>query len=131
MGIPMVAGRDFSALDTATRQGRHRQPGICPQDTGYEDAVGKTFKIDVYKGDPQYEYQVIGVVRTTKYYELREDLDPIAYYSQAQRQQTGARHRFRGSVPSCPSPHLCLGFNSRRRRERRRFGRLPTFRAND
>jgi putative ABC transport system permease protein len=90
MGIPMVAGRDFSALDTANSP----KVAIVNQEfarkiLGTEDAVGKTFKIDVYKGDPQYEYQIIGVVKNTKYYELREDLDPIAYYPQSQDAKPG------------------------------------------
>jgi predicted permease len=90
MGIPMVTGRDFSALDTA----HSPKVAIINQEfarkiLGTEDAVGKTFKIDTYKGDPQYEYQIIGVVKNTKYYDLREDLDPIAYYPQVQDEKPG------------------------------------------
>jgi ABC-type antimicrobial peptide transport system permease subunit len=42
------------------------------------------FKIDVYKGEAQHEYQIVGLVKNTKYYDLREDFDPIAFYPQGQ-----------------------------------------------
>jgi predicted permease len=85
MGIPLLAGRDFDERDSAHAP----KVAIINQEFarkifGTDDAIGKTFKIEVYKGDPQYEYQVIGVVKNTKYYELREEFDPQAYYPQSQ-----------------------------------------------
>ena len=85
MEIPMVAGRDFKSTDTA----HSPKVAIVNQEFarkifGSEDAVGRTFEVAGYKGDPQYEYQVVGVVNNTKYYDLREDYAPMAYYPQSQ-----------------------------------------------
>jgi ABC-type antimicrobial peptide transport system permease subunit len=46
--------------------------------------VGRTFKIDVYQGEPQFEYEIVGLVKNSKYMDLREDFPPIAYYPQLQ-----------------------------------------------
>jgi len=85
LGIPIVAGRDFNSNDTA----HSPKVAIVNQEFarkifGSDDVIGRTYKIAVYKGDPQYEYQVVGVVKNTKYFDLREDDEPLAYYPQLQ-----------------------------------------------
>jgi predicted permease len=90
LGIQIVSGRDFNANDTA----HSPKVAIVNQQFaqkmfGSDDVLGKTFKIAVYKGDPQYEYQIVGVVKNTKYYDLREDIDPMAYYPQSQDDKPG------------------------------------------
>jgi predicted permease len=85
MEIPVVGGRDFNASDTA----HSPKVAIVNQEfarkiIGSEDVIGRTFKIAVYKGDPQYEYQIVGMVKNTKYFDLREDDQPLAYYPQSQ-----------------------------------------------
>src|SRR6185437_4014534 len=49
---------------------------------GTENPVGRTYQIDVYKGETPRDYQIVGLVRNTKYQDLREDFTPIAYYQQ-------------------------------------------------
>ncbi|HEX5434770.1 MAG TPA: ABC transporter permease, partial [Candidatus Angelobacter sp.] len=85
MGTPLLAGRDFD---------EHDGPGapkvaIVNQEFARkilhsENPVGRTFKIDVYQGDPQFEYQIVGLVKNSKYEDLRENFPPIAYYPQLQ-----------------------------------------------
>lgn len=85
MGMALLAGRDFTDADTAKSQ----KVAVVNQEfarkmLGTDNPVGKTFKIDVYKGDPQYEFQIVGLVNNTKYYDLREKFDPMALYPEAQ-----------------------------------------------
>src|SRR3954470_8326100 len=88
MRISLIAGRDFDERDTA------QSPKVvivnqqfALKNFGTQNPIGKTFKIDTYKGDPQYEYEIVGLVKNTKYYDLREDDSAIAYYPQSQVQR--------------------------------------------
>jgi predicted permease len=85
MGTPLLAGRDFDDHD------RPGAPKVAIVNQEFarkimhtDNPVGRTFKIDVYQGEPQYEYQIVGLVRNSKYVDLREDFPPIAYYPQLQ-----------------------------------------------
>ncbi len=53
------------------------------------DALGKTFQIAADRGEKRYDFQVVGVVRNTKYYDLRENFEPLAFYPEAQDDQAG------------------------------------------
>jgi putative ABC transport system permease protein len=91
LGTPLLAGRDFDERDTL----QSPKVAIVNQQFarklfGGANPIGKTFKIDVYKGQPQYEFQIVGMVKDTKYYDLREDFDPIAFYPQTQDAKPGA-----------------------------------------
>jgi predicted permease len=48
------------------------------------DPLGKTFRLDLGPTKPQPVYQVVGVVRDTKYGSLRQPILPIAYLAAAQ-----------------------------------------------
>jgi predicted permease len=85
MGMQLLAGRDFNSGDSLTAP----KVAIVNQEfarkiLGTTDVIGKTFKIYVYKGEVQNEFQIVGLVKNTKYYDLREDFDPIAFYAQSQ-----------------------------------------------
>jgi len=81
MGTPMLAGRDFNERDTASAP----LVAIVNQQfarkvMGTENPIGKTFRIDVYKGETAHDYEVVGLVKNTKYYDLRDEDEPLAYY---------------------------------------------------
>jgi len=85
MGTPLLAGRDFNDRDTpASPKVAIVNQAFARQVFGTENPVGQTFKIDVYRGEAQPEYQVVGLVKNTKYADLREDFEPIAFYPRAQ-----------------------------------------------
>ena len=63
----MLAGRDFHAGAS-----------------GGVDPIGKTFRTIVEPHYPAAEYQIIGLIRNTRYFSLRESGHPIAYGSIAQ-----------------------------------------------
>ena len=91
IGMALLAGRDFNDSDNKESQ----KVAIVNQEfarkvLGTDDPVGKTFKIAVYKGDPQYEFQIVGLVNNTKYYDLREQFDPMAFFPQTQDDKPGA-----------------------------------------
>ncbi|HEX3155444.1 MAG TPA: ABC transporter permease, partial [Candidatus Angelobacter sp.] len=52
------------------------------------DPIGKPFRLDLGPTKPQPVYQIIGVVRDTKYSTLRQRILPIAYLAAAQAQDT-------------------------------------------
>jgi len=88
-GTPLLAGRDFDDRDT------HDAPPVAIVNQqfarkllGTENPLGRTFKVDVYKGQKQPEYQIVGLVKNTKYQDLRENDFPIAYYPETQQAPT-------------------------------------------
>ena len=85
MGTPLLAGREFNQHDTAGSQ----RVAIVNQQfarkiLGTENPIGRTFKIQVYQGEPQHEYEIVGLMANAKYYDLRQEFDPVAFYPQTQ-----------------------------------------------
>jgi putative ABC transport system permease protein len=85
MRTELLHGRDVSESDSISSPAvavvnetfvRKFLPGIDP--------VGKPFRLDLGPTKPQPVYQVIGVVRDTKYGSLRQPILPIAYLAAAQ-----------------------------------------------
>ncbi|MGB9122052.1 MAG: ABC transporter permease [Candidatus Angelobacter sp.] len=85
MKAELLHGRDVSNSDSIAAPAvavvnetfvRKFLPGIDP--------LGKTFRLDLGPTKPQPVYQVIGVVRDTKYGSLRQPILPIAYLAAAQ-----------------------------------------------
>lgn len=105
MGTPLLAGRDFDERDNfiAPRVVIVNQQ-FAHKIFGAENPVGRMFKIEVYKGEPMLEYQVVGLVKNTKYKDLREDFSPIAFYPQMQdgKPDPGTEVIVRSSLPLEP-----------------------------
>lgn len=90
MGTPILAGRTFGPEDRpgATEAAivnesfaRRYFPGMNP--------VGQSFQIEATPGLPQPVYQIVGLVKDTKYIDLREDLTPISYLAASQETDYG------------------------------------------
>jgi putative ABC transport system permease protein len=95
METPLLAGRTFDVRDrlgapeaTIVNESFARRyfPDGSP--------VGETFQIDAVPGRPQPLYHIVGLVRDTKYLNLREELMPIAYLPVSQERD--------------PAPRLCI-----------------------
>jgi putative ABC transport system permease protein len=56
---------------------------------GGANPVGRTFHLEAEAGKPEPLFQIVGVVKNTKYYELREDFRPIGFFPIAQDQSPG------------------------------------------
>jgi len=94
LGATMVAGRDFNDHDTLTA------PKVAIVNETFarqlldgHDPIGKRFQVETPPGEPALIYEIIGLVRDTKYYNLREDFKPTAFVaaSQAKDQYEGAQ----------------------------------------
>jgi putative ABC transport system permease protein len=80
MQIPLLSGRAFTDRDTRTSPHvavvneaftRKYLPGVS--------AIGKTFRTNAENNYPDTEYEVVGIVKDTKYDDLREPTPPVAF----------------------------------------------------
>jgi predicted permease len=85
MEIPVLAGRDFNNFDTATsRQVALVNETFARRFFANRNPVGALMRSVAEPNYPETLYEVIGVVKDTKYANLREDIPPIAYVPEAQ-----------------------------------------------
>src|SRR5260221_6604279 len=79
MKTPLLAGRDFDGRDSATA------PKVAIVNEAFakrvkgEHLVGKRFWRQQTPTQPQEIFEIVGVVKNTKYMEMKEKLYPIAY----------------------------------------------------
>jgi predicted permease len=85
MGMALLAGRDFDARDTLGA------PKVAVVNEAFAklffagaNPVGHTFRVEGDAGQPDLIYQIVGLARNTKYYELREEFLPISFLPMAQ-----------------------------------------------
>ena len=80
LDTPLLAGRDFNDSDTAASSkvvivnqtfARQYLAGANP--------LGLTFRNAPEPGYPAVEYQIVGLIKDTKYFDLRDSVPPIAY----------------------------------------------------
>ena len=88
--IPLLAGREFDARDRADAPkvaivnvafARKFLNGVSP--------VGQRFRIEAMADAPETPYEIVGLVRDTKYGDLREEFVPIAYTAPTQDPRSG------------------------------------------
>ncbi len=91
MDTGFVAGRDFDDRDTpGSPKVAIVNEMFAKQVFGGGNPVGRTFRVQGPAGKPDPVYQIVGMVRNTKYYELREDFKPISFLPMAQDKDPGA-----------------------------------------
>jgi len=90
MGIAFIAGRDFDEHDNLTA------PKVAIVNEQFarkifqgKNPIGRVFRREEFGDTPDSQFVVVGLVRNTKYFELREDFQPIAYVPEAQNDQPG------------------------------------------
>jgi predicted permease len=102
LDIPLIEGRDFGQQDTLNA------PAVAVVNQLFVHKVlqdkpplGRVFNVDEGAGRPPSPYQIVGVVKNTKYFDLREDLFPIAYLARSQdkKPDTDASILIRSSLP--------------------------------
>jgi putative ABC transport system permease protein len=100
--IQLLTGRNFNDRDTVNSPrvaivnetlGRKLLNGTNP--------VGRTFRIEATPSQPETLYEIVGLVKDTKYGDLREDPEPIAYLAGLQdpRPVAGAQFLIRSRLP--------------------------------
>jgi putative ABC transport system permease protein len=95
MDTAFLAGRDFDERDTVGAPKVAIVNEVFAQRIfGGENPVGRLFRVQGPASKPDPVYQVVGVVRNTKYSELREDFKPIGFFPMAQNEDPGASATF-------------------------------------
>ncbi|MBZ5622354.1 MAG: ABC transporter permease [Acidobacteriia bacterium] len=101
MGTGLVSGRDFNDRDTlGGAKIAIVNEAFARTIFGGSNPLSHSFRTKGPSGKPDPIYEVVGVVRNTKYYELREDFMPVAYFPMAQDDDpdTGANFVVRSSA---------------------------------
>jgi len=90
MGTSFMAGRDFNEHDnlTATKVAIVNEEFAKKIFHG-QNPVGRSFRREESADKPDSLFLVVGLVRNTKYYELREDFRPIAFVPADQDEEPG------------------------------------------
>jgi putative ABC transport system permease protein len=103
MGTTFVAGRDFDDRDTLTSpKVTVINEEFAKRYFGASNPIGRSIQVKGPAGQADPVYQVIGVVKNTKYYELREDFLPISFLTMSQDDnpgRTGATYVVRTAGP--------------------------------
>jgi len=102
MGTPLIAGRDFDDRDTPSSP----EVAIVNREfsrkfLGGGDPIGKQFRVLSGPGEPEHIYQIVGLVKNSKYQNLREDFKPLVYVAAGQRKDPGMGENLmvRSSLP--------------------------------
>ena len=102
LGTPLLAGRDFDDRDTAT------SPKVAIVNESFArkllngaNPIGRAFRIDEYVGRPRHMYEIVGLVKDTKYRDLREEFHPVVFVAAAQddRPDQFAQFLIRSDLP--------------------------------
>jgi predicted permease len=90
MGTPLVAGRTFGRTDTATAPKAAVVNELFAK-TFFQSTqpIGRSFHIETGPGQTPAPYQIVGVVKDSKYVDLREPLTPLAYVAATQDGEAG------------------------------------------
>jgi predicted permease len=85
LGIGFIAGRDFDDRDVAgAPMAAIVNEAFAERILGTRDALGRTFSLQVPPSEPNPTYEVVGIVRNTKYADVRDEIRPLAFYPEAQ-----------------------------------------------
>jgi putative ABC transport system permease protein len=90
MRTALVAGRDFNDRDTLA------SPSVAIVNQSFArkymggDAIGKSFAKARGAKDTLVQFQVVGMVRDSKYNDIRENVEPAAYLANAQEPEPDA-----------------------------------------
>ena len=85
MGTPMLAGRDFDERDTPGAEKAAIVTQLFAQKFfAGQNPLGQRFQIDEPPGRPRPIRRIVGVVKDTKYADLREEFTPLAYFAASQ-----------------------------------------------
>src|SRR5579862_3016220 len=91
LSTALVAGRDFDDHDTlSSPKVAIVNEAFARKYFGVKNPVGRTFRLHPPPGKPDPSYQIVGLVKNTKYYALRDEFPAIAFLPMAQDDEIGA-----------------------------------------
>jgi predicted lysophospholipase L1 biosynthesis ABC-type transport system permease subunit len=73
---------------------------------GNASPVGRLFRVQADAGKPDRVYEIVGLTRNTKYYELREDFLRVAYFPIRQQEEPNPRVTFVARIAGPARPAL-------------------------
>jgi len=90
MGTPFTAGRDFSSDDLPT------SPKVAIVNDLFartffagQTVIGRAFQVEAGPKEPPRSYEIVGVVKDSKYSDLRSPIPPQAFLAEAQNAEPG------------------------------------------
>ncbi len=124
MGTPMLAGRDFNDYDTpAAPKVAIVNQEFTRQFFNGTNPLGKTFRTVAEPNYPATVYQIVGLVKNTKYQNLDEKSKPIVFAAASQFGGGSGQFLIRSSAPlaglvsavkgvvGAASPDISIGFS--------------------
>jgi hypothetical protein len=91
MGTTLIAGRDFDDRDTLTSpKVAIVNEAFAKTFFGGANPVGRSFRYEAGAGEEDPVFQIVGLVKNTKYYQLREDPLEIGFFPITQEARPGA-----------------------------------------
>jgi predicted permease len=95
MGTPLLAGRDFDDRDTpATQEVAIVNEEFVKKFLGGANPIGRQVRPLGGPGETQHVYQIVGLVKSSKYQSMREDLKPIVFVADSQDKEPGLGTNF-------------------------------------
>jgi putative ABC transport system permease protein len=90
MGTPLLAGRDFDEHDTPSSP----EVAIVNQEfskkfLGGKDPIGKQVRLLAGPGEDQHVFQIVGLLRNSKYRNLRDNFVPTVFVAASQNKEPG------------------------------------------
>jgi putative ABC transport system permease protein len=103
IGTPLLAGRDFNDRDTATsvKVAIVNEAFVRKILDGTTSPLGKRFRIHQPPGKPRPLYEIVGVVKDSKYQDMHEEFLPFMYFPATQEEKPGPYDQIliRSSLP--------------------------------
>ena len=112
LGTTLVAGRDFAPVDApASPRVAIVNESFARELLGVHDPIGSTFQLPAFPGTTQSSFEIVGLVKDTKYSALREPFEPIAFFPVSQDPQPLEYVNFvvRTAAPSAVTRSLTEG----------------------
>jgi predicted permease len=89
MEISLLSGRDFSDQDTASsRRVAIVNQSLARQLAAGANPIGKHFRRQATPYEPETSFEIVGLVKDTKYQSLRDEATPIAFVAIAQNPES-------------------------------------------
>jgi putative ABC transport system permease protein len=107
MGTPLLAGRDFTERDTpSSLKVAIVNEMFAHTFLGGGNPVGHILHVAADSGKPEPAFQIVGLVKDTKYQELREKFLPIAFFPVTQKESLGSSATFAVRLVGAPGPAI-------------------------
>jgi putative ABC transport system permease protein len=103
IGTPLLAGRDFNDGDTATsmKVAIVNEAFVRKILDGTKNPLGKRFRMHEPPGKPRPLYEIVGVVKDSKYQDMHEEFMTFMYFPATQEEKPGPYDQIliRSSLP--------------------------------